>query len=85
MRVGPVAKAATALLGSIGLGYWQARGADTPGGSAITGQEWQDLIVVAVMLTFGVWAVPNVARKPEVDTAIPLDVSSSHDANQGSH
>lgn len=86
--MGAYSKAITAFLGSLIVGYYQARTADSVAGSGITIDEWLDMIAMALAVTLGVYGVPNTPTPPRLPAitqargiapVIPHAILSKHD------
>jgi hypothetical protein len=59
MKLAEYAKAATAFLLAAYTGYQAARLGSSPGGEGVVLDEWVGIAVTALLVSFGVWAVPN--------------------------
>lgn len=79
------AKALYVLLGAIVLGILSARGADTPAGSGITIDEWLNILLSAMGLGYGTWAITNGKKKTAVDTSGSADSQVSQTGADGRH
>lgn len=58
------AKAVIALAGAGYTGYQLATSELSEGGAHVTGAEWQNIIVAALFVALGVWAIPNATSDP---------------------
>lgn len=63
------AKALYVLLGAIVTGLLSARGSETPAGAGVTIDEWLNIVLCAMGLGYGTWAITNGKKKTSVDVS----------------
>ena len=63
-KLSKYAKAAAAFLVSGYTLYQAAKGETTVAGAGVTFDEWVGIVSSALVVAFGVWAVPNGPAKP---------------------